>query len=138
LPWRAIQAARQVSSRAASTAAACRPAEGDALVLPIGLPNCTRSARTRAANSYGGAGDADRHRGDRRAGRLEGLHRRLLAAAAALADPGQPAVELLLAADQAAAGHPDVVEDDLGGVRGPDAVLLELLPLDRPLCRAAR
>ena len=36
-------------------------------------------------------------------------------------------VELVLAPEQAASGHADVVEDDLAGVRGPDAHLLELL-----------
>ena len=47
--------------------------------------------------------------------------------------PGQPVVELLLAAQQVAAGHVDVVEDDLGGVRRADAVLLELLSLAEAL-----
>ena len=56
-----------------------------------------------------------------------------------LAGPGQLGVELLLAAEQAAAGHPHVVEHDLGGVRGPDAVLLVLLALRQALgARAAR
>ena len=43
--------------------------------------------------------------------------------------PGQALVELLLAAEQAASRDPTVVEDHLGRVRGPDAHLLELLPL---------
>ena len=38
-------------------------------------------------------------------------------------------VELLLAAEEATARHPAVVEDDLGRVRGADAHLLELLTL---------
>src|SRR5690606_30687428 len=40
---------------------------------------------------------------------------------------GEAGVELLLAAQQAVAGDADVVEDDLGGVGGADAVLPELL-----------
>ena len=69
---------------------------------------------------------------DRRPGRLEGLHGRLAGGPLALAGPGQLLVELLLAAEQAAAGHPHVVEDHLGGVRGADAHLLELLALAEP------
>ena len=51
-----------------------------------------------------------------------------------LAGPGQLGVELLLAAEQAAARHAHVVEHDLGGVRGADAVLLVLLPLATGPC----
>ena len=55
----------------------------------------------------------------------------------ALADAGDACVELLLAADDQAAGDADVVEHDLGGVRGADAVLVELLALaENPGCRA--
>ena len=41
--------------------------------------------------------------------------------------PGQALVQLLLAAEQQAAGYADVVEDHLRGVRRPDTHLLELL-----------
>ena len=51
----------------------------------------------------------------------------------ALAGAGQPRVELLLAAEQAGARDPHVVEHHLGGVRGADAVLGELLALAQPL-----
>ena len=50
-----------------------------------------------------------------------------------LAGPRELRVELLLAAEQAAARHAHVVEHDLGGVRGADAVLLVLLPLRQAL-----
>ena len=83
----------------------------------------------------GGPGDADGLGADRRAGGLEGRHGRLLAARLVLrlvqrlAGLGQLCVELVLAAEQAGAGDAHVVEHDLGGVRGPDAVLLVLLAL---------
>ena len=44
----------------------------------------------------------------------------------ALADAGEALVELLLAAEQARAGDAAVVEVDVGGVRGAQAVLLDL------------
>src|SRR5262249_9426604 len=74
----------------------------------------------------GRAGDADGLGADARARRLERLHRRLAAPAVALARPGQALVELLLAAQQAAAGHAAVVEEDVGGVGGAQAVLAHL------------
>jgi hypothetical protein len=43
-----------------------------------------------------------------------------------MADAGEALVELLLAAEEAAAGDAAVVEVDVGGVRGPDAELLDL------------
>ena len=71
---------------------------------------------------------------DRGAGPLEGRHAGVAAAAlGALAGAGQAGVELVLAAEQAAAGHAHVVEDDLGGVGRADAVLVELLPLAQAL-----
>ena len=63
---------------------------------------------------------------DRRPARLEGLHRRLRFRLLALADPGQAFVELLFAAQQAGARDAAVVEVDVGGVRGAQAVLLDL------------
>jgi hypothetical protein len=84
-PLRAIQAARQTSSRAAS--------------MEVFSP-------------------------------LEGRHRRLRAAGlSALAGAGEPLLELLAAAEQALARDPAVLQHDLGGVRGADAVLEELLTL---------
>ena len=92
----------------------------------------------------GGAGDADGLRGDRGPGGLERGHGRLLAAVLGLArvvqrlaGPGQLLVELVLAAEQARAGDPHVVEHDLGGVRGADAHLRVLLAL-RQAGRAGR
>jgi hypothetical protein len=65
---------------------------------------------------------------------LEGAHRRLLlASAAALAGTRQLGVELLLAAEEAAAGYAHIVENHLGRVRGADAVLGVLLALRQPL-----
>ena len=58
--------------------------------------------------------------------RLEGLHRRLRLCLFALAHAGEALVELLLAAEQAGARHAAVVEVDVGGVRGAQAVLLHL------------
>ncbi len=75
----------------------------------------------------GGTGHTDRLGADGGAGGLERLHGGLGVAVLALTDPGQTLIELLLAAEQAAAGNPDVVEHHLGGVAGPDAVLLVLL-----------
>src|SRR5690606_9364951 len=62
-----------------------------------------------------------------------GLHGRLGVARLAFAHPSEALVELLLAAEQAPPRHAHVVEDHLGGVAGPDAVLLELLALRQPL-----
>ena len=63
-------------------------------------------------------------------GRLERRHRRLLGAGAALLPgAGELLVELVLAAEELAAGYAYVVEHDLGSVRGADAVLLVLLAL---------
>ena len=59
-------------------------------------------------------------------GRLEGLHGRLGVAVLTCTDTGDPLVELVLAAEQTAAGHSHVVEHDLGGVARADAVLLVL------------
>src|SRR5207302_6731675 len=75
-----------------------------------------------------GPGDADGLGADRGTRGLERRHGRLHLGPLALAGPGQALVELVLAAEQAAARHPAVVEDDLAGVRRADAVLLELLP----------
>src|SRR5207253_9394806 len=61
--------------------------------------------------------------------RLERRHGRLAARGLALPRPCQARVELLLATQQPAAGDAAVLEDDLGRVRGADAVLLELLAL---------
>ena len=130
MPWRAIQAARQVSSRAASTEA-CMSASMNATpwFCPIGRPNWTRSRAYSVAYSTAARATPTAIAATLGPGRLERLHRGLLAAAAALPDPGQPGVQPVLAADQAAAGHPHAVQHDLGRVRGPDAVLAELLPL---------
>src|SRR5690606_32609876 len=78
----------------------------------------------------GGTGDAEGLGADGGPGGLEGGHGRLLGAGlGALAGPGQLLVELLLAAEQHRAGDAAVVEHDLGGVGGTDAVLLVLLAL---------
>ena len=134
-PCRAIQAARQVSSRAASTAGLhVGEHERDGLVLPDRLAELDPLRGVVGGELQRRPATPDRHRGHRRPGRLEGLHRGLLAARlAALGQPGQPGVQLVLAADQAPAGHPHVIEDDLGGVRGADAVLAELLALGQAL-----
>src|SRR6185436_1156524 len=64
-------------------------------------------------------------------------HRGLHATALALTRTRETRVELVLAAEEAAPGHAHVVEHDLGGVAGADAVLGELLPLRQAL-RARR
>ena len=71
---------------------------------------------------------------------LEGGHRarcRLAALVAPSRAARQRVVQLLLAAEQAGPGDADLVEHDLGGVRGADAVLVELLALAQAL-RARR
>ena len=71
---------------------------------------------------------------DRGPGGLEGRQGGLAPLAGlAGAGPGQALVELLLAAEEQPARDADVVEDHLGGVRGPDAHLLELLAHGQPL-----
>src|SRR4051812_35385635 len=70
--------------------------------------------------------DAERLRAPRRAARLEGLHGGLALRALALARLRHALVKLLLPAEQAAAGDAAVVEEDVGGVRGAQAVLLDL------------
>ena len=58
-------------------------------------------------------------------------------AARALAGAREALVELLLAAEQAAAGDAAVVEEDVGGVGGAQAVLLDLRALGQArVCRA--
>src|SRR4051794_18474430 len=74
----------------------------------------------------GRPGDPERLRADGRAARLEGLHRRLRFGLLALADAGQAFVELVFAAKQAGARDAAVVEVDVGGVGGAQAVLLDL------------
>ncbi len=76
-----------------------------------------------------GAGDADGHRGDDRAGVVEGLH-----------DPGEALLHLdLRAAQQVFLGYSDVVEADHRGVGGLDPELvLESLDGDARDVRAAR
>ncbi len=74
-----------------------------------------------------GAGNAERLGTDGGTGGLEGGHGRLLARRHVLTGTGELGVELLLATEQARAGHLDVDEDDLGRVAGADAVLLVLL-----------
>ena len=108
--------------------------------MMIGLPNGVALLRVVERVLVGGTGDAEGLGADRGAGGLERRHRRLLRRRCdlpSLAGPGELRVELVLAAKQAAAGHADVVEDDLGGVRRPDAVLLVLLAL-REARRAGR
>src|SRR5215813_9259768 len=72
---------------------------------------------------------ADGYSGDRRPGRLERLHRGLLAAGLPCRQPRQPGVQSLLTANEATARDLDVVQNDLGGVRRPYPVLAELLSL---------
>jgi len=62
--------------------------------------------------------NADRLRGDRGPAQLEGPHRGLALGALALLRLGDLLVQLLLAAQQAAARHPHVVQVDVGGVAG--------------------
>src|SRR5229473_1344550 len=103
--------------------------ERDGLVLPDGAAELDPLPGIVAGVLEGRAGDTDRHSRNARPGRLERLHRRLLAAPAARAYPAQPIVQPVLAADQAASRYPHVIEHDLRGVRGADPVLAELLAL---------
>ena len=111
--------------------------EGDALVLDDRLAELLAGLGVVERHLVRRPGDADRHRADGGAGALERRHAGVAAGAGALADPGEAGVELVLAAEQAAAGHAHVVEHDLGGVAGADAVLVELLALAEAL-RARR
>ena len=92
----------------------------------IALPNWAPLFRVLERVLVGGAGDPERLGADRRPARLEGLHRRLRFRFLALADAGEAFVELLFAAEQAGARDAAVVEEDVGGVRGPQAVLFHL------------
>ena len=102
----------------------------------IGLPNCSRVFAYSSATSY--AARAMPIAWAPTAGRVRSkVAIDALPPAPPTAEPlaglGQAGVELLLATEQAAAGHPHLVEDHLGRVRGADAVLVELLPLAEPL-----
>ena len=124
-----IHDARHTSSRAASISVFMSASlNAIAWFSMIGRPNCTRSLRVVERVLVGGARDADRLRADERARGLERAHRRLHPLLLPSRGAGEALVELLLAAEQAwAAGTRHVVEHDLGGVAGADAVLLELL-----------
>ena len=123
-PLRAIQAARHTSRRAASISVRMSASlKAMPWFMMIGLPKAVALLGVLAARTRRRPGRC-RAPGRRRPG---GWPRRWPSPAASrpvrprLAGPGQLLVELLLAAEQAAAGHPHVVEDHLGGVRGPDA-----------------
>ena len=129
-PYRAIQEARHTSRRAASMRVAMSARmKATAWLSPMRTAELLPLAGVVAGVFVGGAGAAHRHGSHGGAGGLEGLHGGLALGAAALAGTGQTLVQSLLAAEQAAAGHAHVVEDHLGGVRGADAVLAELLAL---------
>src|SRR5690606_37675726 len=100
--------------------------ERDRLVVDDGAAEHHAVLRVRQRVLVRGAGDADRLGTDRRAAQLERAHRGL--APAGPPGPGtvQARVELVLAAQQAASRHPDVVEEDVGGVRRAQAQLLDL------------
>ena len=124
---RPIQAARQTSSRAASISSFMSArAKAIAWFSMIALAELLALLGVVERVLVGGAGDAERLGADRRPARLEGLHRRLRLGLLALADAGEALVELLLAAQQAGARDAAVVEVDVGGVRGAQAVLLDL------------
>ncbi len=71
-------------------------------------------------------------RADGRPGQLERTHRGLARGALPGPGPRQPRLQRLPAAEQARSGHPYVVEEDVGGVRGPQAELAQLLGADQP------
>src|SRR3954470_4540245 len=100
--------------------------EGDGLVLDDRLAELHALLRILERVLVGRAGDADRLRADGRPAGLEGLHRRLALGPRALAGARQALVELLLAAQQTAARDAALVEEDVGGVRRAQAVLLDL------------
>src|SRR5262249_20058582 len=83
--------------------------ERDRLVLDDRPAELGALLRIRERVLVGGARDADRLRANAGPGGLEGRHRGLLLRAAALARAGDALVELLLAAEQAAAGNAAVV-----------------------------
>ena len=151
--WAAIQAARQVSRRArVDVGGDVGERERDALVLDDRLPERLALGRVVARELERGAGDADRLSGDHRARALEGAERRRAApldggGGAALLGRARPAAarpvrprgpwrsalcESLLAAEQLIAGHAAVLEDDLAGVRGAAAELVELAQHRQP------
>ena len=106
--------------------------EGDGLVFDDRLAEGLALLGVVERVLVGGPGDAERLGADRRTRGLEGLHGRLAGRPLPLAGPSQALVELVLAAEQAVTGNPHVVEDHLGGVRGADPHLLELLALRQP------
>src|SRR5262249_19101841 len=103
--------------------------ERDALVLDDRAAELHTLLRVLERVLVRGPRDSDGLGADERTARFEGAHRRLHTRALALTRLGEPRVELLLAAEQAAPRHAHVFENDLGGVTGADAVLLELLAL---------
>src|ERR1039457_4243114 len=145
LPCRAIQAARQVSRRAASTEARMSASmNATAWFCPIGRPNWTRVREYSAA--YSTAARATPTAIAATPGR-DASHVFIAACspprpppppaarpppAPPLRAPPQPLLEPVPAADNAPARDPDIGQHDLGGVRGPDAVLTELLPHGQP------
>src|SRR5207237_7186499 len=79
-----------------------RKREGDRLVLDDLAAELLALLGVLEREFVRGAGDAESLGADGRAGRLEGLHRRLAPAGAALAGTRQPLVEPLLSAAQVA------------------------------------
>src|ERR1022692_3693723 len=133
LPCRPIQAARQVSRRAASTEARMSASmNATAWFCPIGRPNWTRVREYSAA--YSTAARATPPAIPATPGRdpPKPLPRAPPAPAPPPPAPPQPLLEPVPAADNAPARDPDIGQHDLGGVRGPDAVLTELLPHGQP------
>src|SRR6476659_643903 len=100
--------------------------EGDRLVLDDRLAELLPLFGVLERVLVGGAGDADRLRADGGSAGLEGLHRRLRFGALALAHASPALVELLFTTAQTGARDTAVVEVDVGGVGGAQAVLLHL------------
>src|ERR1700736_2641671 len=78
------------------------------------------------------ASHTEGHCTDDRPGPLKGHHRRLARRALAFPGFGDAPLEALAATENEIAAEADIVEDHLCGVRGADAVLLELLALRQP------
>src|SRR6202046_645033 len=115
LPCRAIQAARQVSRRAASTEAAMSASmNATPWFCPIGRPNWTRVREYSAAYSTAARATPTAIAATPGRDASNCFPPALPPPAPPPPPPPQPLVEPFPAAHHAAAGHPDVGQHDLG------------------------
>ena len=117
--------------------------EGDGLVGDDGIAELHATRRVIERIFVRRARDADRLRCDGRTRHLQRAQRSAIALlmagvddspAEALPPARHLGLQLLHAAKQIRHRHPQILEDDLGGVAGPDAELLVLRTLAQPFC----